>query len=152
MDTLNITQVATPLEALLALPFLRSIDSYYPKIADWYVNTVVPGIVQNDDVVLLARSGGNVVGAALGKSGTERKLRCVRVASSFAGSGLGIRLIDRVIDHIGPKPMCSVSEELLHHYSRIFIKRYGFELGDVAKGAYRRGKLEYFFNGSYSAA
>lgn len=44
------------------------------------------------------------------------------------------------------KPHCTVSEELMHLYSRAFINQYRFDLGRVDKGAYRSGKLEYIFN------
>ena len=46
------------------------------------------------------------------------------------------------------KPGVTVSEEMINLYSRTFVKRYGFELTDVTKGRYRRGKLEYGFNGA----
>jgi hypothetical protein len=44
------------------------------------------------------------------------------------------------------KPHCTVSEEMLHLYSRAFINHYRFDLGRVDKGAYRPNKLEYVFN------
>ena len=62
---------------------------------------------------------------------------------------LGITLMDRMLETLEcTKPLATVSEEMLHQYSRIFVKRYGFSLDDVAKGAYRPRKLEYYFNGA----
>lgn len=143
---MNIYQTNNPVEALLAFPFIASIDVYYPNIADWYVNTVIPGITLDNDILLLAKDGSTIAGICLAKKGEENKLRCIRVSKDYQNSGLGLRLIDRALDLVGDKPLVSVSEELLHSYSRMFVKRYGFSLSDVVKGKYRQGKLEYFFN------
>lgn len=134
-------------EAMLALPFLASLDAYYPDFQYWFVNQVVPGVVTGKDVLLLAKQGEHVVGVALGKVGEETKLRCIRVHPNYQQHGLGIRLIDRALETMAcEKPHVTVAEELLHQYSRAFVTRYGFELSDVRKGMYRRGKLEYLFN------
>ena len=36
---------------------------------------------------------------------------------------------------------------MINDYSRIFVNRYDFDLSHVYKGLYRKGKLEYEFNG-----
>lgn len=136
-------------EALLALPLLRSLDAYYPDFSHWYLTTVMPGVVLGKDVLLLARStDGAIAGIALGKkSESETKLRCIRVLPQHQQSGLGIKLIDRMIVELEcEKPHCTVAEEMLHLYSRAFVNRYGFALSAVEKGAFRQGKLEYGFN------
>lgn len=135
--------------AFSVLPFIQSLDQYYPEVSHWYINTVIPGLSLGDDKLIIARDGLNIAGIALGKMGEESKLRCVRVHPDYQQSGLGIRLIDQMLELIEDgKPGATVSEELLHAYSRAFIKRYGFTLTDVTKGQYRRGKLEYVFNGA----
>jgi GNAT superfamily N-acetyltransferase len=136
------------LPAMMALPFLRSLDVYYPNVSDWYLNTVVPGLVTGQDKLLIAREAGQLVGIALGKKGAdETKLRCVRVAPAWENRGVGLRLIEGMFEALeDEQPHCTVAEELLHTYSRLFVNRYGFRLSGVDKGAYRRGKLEYRFN------
>lgn len=137
--------------AFTALPFIESLNQYYPDIDYWYVNKVVPGLVTGNDKLLIARDRDyNIAGIALGKvSDNEAKLRCVRVHPDHQNGGLGIRLIDGMLDLIEERqPGVTVAEEMLHLYSRAFIKRYGFTLSDVTKGRYRRGKLEYGFNGA----
>jgi len=133
----------------MALPLLRSLDAYYPDFQDWYINTVAPGVVTGTDMLLVAREGERLVGVALGKrTRTETKLRCVRVLPEFQNTGLGLRLIDRALQELEcEKPHCTVAEEMLHLYSRVFVNRYGFSLDAVEKGVYRPGKLEYRFNG-----
>lgn len=136
-------------QTFLALPLLRSLDAYYPDFEHWYVNTVAPGVVTGSDTLLLAWDGPRIAGVALGKrTSRETKLRCVRVVPEWQNTGLGLRLIDRMLDELEcDRPHCTVAEELFHQYSRPFIHRYGFELSGVDKGAYRKGKLEYRFNG-----
>lgn len=134
-------------EAFSVLPFIKSLDVYYPDISHWYINKVIPGIMLGDDKLVIASDNGRLAGVALSKSGVENKLRCIRVHPDYANNGLGIRLIDRSLELIGDsKPAVTVSEELIHHYSRIFVNRYGFELSAVDKGTYRARKLEYRFN------
>ncbi len=145
---MNIEPSTSFVQAFQVLPLLSTLDELYPNFQDWYINTVVPGIVLGTDSLLLAKDGPRVVGVALGKrTAEETKLRCVRVLPSHQNSGVGLRLIDRMLETLEcEKPHCSVAEEMLHTYSRAFVHRYGFELTGVEKGRYRRGKLEYCFN------
>lgn len=134
-------------DALRVLPFIQSLDAYYPDIAHWYRTTVVPGVTAGSDVLLLAWDNDQLAGVALGKAGAETKLRCVRVSPDWQNTGLGLRLMERMFEALEcAKPHCTVSEEMLHLYSRAFVNRYGFELSAVDKGRYRKGKLEYAFN------
>ena len=76
-------------------------------------------------------------------------MQCVRVHQDHQGGVLGIQLMDRLLEQLAERhPLCTVSEEMLHQYSRAFVKRYGFSLDSVDKGLYRPGKLEYIFNRS----
>ena len=145
---MQIAQSHNVIEALNVLPMLSSLDTLYPDFSHWYVNKVVPGVVLGADTLLVAKDGSQLVGVALGKrTAEETKLRCVRVLPPYQSSGLGLRLIDRMLEALEcESPHCTVAEEMLHLYSRAFINRYGFKLSSVDKGTYRRGKLEYRFN------
>lgn len=144
---INYTTQPTLTQALMAQGFIASLDKYYPNITDWYLNTVIPGIYTGNDKIVMAFEANHLIGLALGKVGQETKLRCVRVHPQAQSTGVGVRLMDRLFDLLGTNtPHTSVSEELLHHYSRTLINRYGFKLNRVEKGLYRRGKLEYLFN------
>lgn len=149
-DMLKLESTTSFVEAFSVLPFIQSLNQYYPDIEYWYVNKVVPGLITGKDKLLIARDNDRIAGIALGKMEVdESKLRCVRVHPDHQHGGLGIRLIDKMLELIeSRKPGVTVSEEMFHLYSRPFIKRYGFELSDVDKGRYRRGKLEYAFNGA----
>ncbi len=127
---------------------LAGLDSYYPDFGHWFTNTCMPGVLVGDDLLIVAREQSQVVGVALGKTGAETKLRCVRALPQYQSKGVGIRLVERALrelDH--DRPLCTVAEEMLHQYSRPFINYFGFTLTSVAKGRYRAGKLEYEFNG-----
>jgi GNAT superfamily N-acetyltransferase len=134
--------------AFQVLPFIQTLDQFYPEVDYWYVNKVIPGLMVGSDKLLIARDGIHIAGVALGKfTDEETKLRCVRVHPDYQNHGLGIKLIDEMLEQLeDDKPGVSVSEELLHQYSRIFINRYGFDMSNVSKGQYRPRKLEYFFN------
>lgn len=129
-------------------PMLKFLDDFYPGFETWYRSKVIPGFASTENVLLLASDGDAIVGVALGKkTQDETKLRCVRVTDGYQNTGLGIRLIDQMISVLEcEKPACTVSEEMLHAYSRAFVNRYGFQLSQVDKGLYRKGKLEYIFN------
>lgn len=147
---IKLESATTFVTAFSALPFIQSLNRYYPDIEYWYVNKVVPGLIVGNDKLLVAHDNGNIAGIALGKaSDDEAKLRCVRVHPDYQNGGLGIRLIDEMLDLIGERmPGVTVAEEMINLYSRAFVKRYGFNLSDVTKGRYRQGKLEYGFNGA----
>lgn len=120
---------------------LSGLESYYPSFSIWLDKAI------DTSTILGAVDSGRLVGVALGKQGAETKLQCVRVHPDYNGSGIGLRLIDEMLDLLGErKPLCTVSEEMLHSSSRAFVTRYGFSLDDVCKGMYRRNKLEYVFN------
>ena len=145
---LQYRQTHNAVEALNALPFLQSLEPLYPGFQSWYVNQVLPGVTVGRDVLMLAHDQERLVGVALGKSNShETKLRCVRVLPEYQNLGVGIRLIDKMLEALECRyPHCTVAEEMLHSYSRALVNRYGFKLASVDKGRYRPGKLEYAFN------
>lgn len=137
------------IDAMTVFPFLKDLDRYYPDIGDWYVNKVIPGIVQGRDGLIIAKENEIPIGVALYKSRMdEKKLRCIRVLPSHKNRGIGLHLIDRSLKEMRcDRPVISVAEELIHDYSRILINRYGFNISHVYRGIYRPSKLEYEFNG-----
>jgi len=138
-------QSNTLVDCVRVWPLLASTSHYYPDLEFWFWNKAVPGIVAGNQGLYLAESGSDVVGVSLFRLG---KLRCIRVRNDFVSKGVAPRLLDRVLEIIGDKPYCSVSEELINDYSRLLVNGYGFNLTTVARGMYRLGKLEYMFNGA----
>ena len=137
-------------DAILAKNVMNGLEDYYPGFEFWYVNKCMPGILLGTDALIVAREHDHVVGVALGKRrDDEVKLRCIRVVPSHQNRGTGLHLIDHMLRELDcDKPHCTVSEEMVHQYSRAFVNHYKFDLARVDKGLYRRNKLEYVFNAS----
>jgi GNAT superfamily N-acetyltransferase len=124
--------------------FLSGLANFYPEFDGWLSKRVFE---LPDSVILLAKEGEHIAGVAIGRKGEDPKIRCIRTHPELQGSGLGIKLMDGLIDHLQcEKPHATVAEEMMHEYSRAFVKRYGFSLSDVTKGEYRPRKLEYHWN------
>lgn len=124
--------------------FLSSLSNLYPGFDTWLTNKVIGS---SDSIILLAMENESIAGVAIGRQGDEPKMRCVRTHPELKGTGLGIKLMDSMIEHLQcEKPHVTVAEEMLHEYSRLFFKRYGFQLSDVVKGEFRPRKLEYHWN------
>jgi len=136
-------------DAMLAKPMLESLEQYYPDFSYWYVNKCMPGVVAGSDSLIVAREHGQIIGVALGKkSEEETKLRCIRVMPQYQNRGVGLHLTEKMLRELDDdKPLVTVAEEMLHLYSRPFFNLFKFNVTRVEKGMYRRGVLEYIFNG-----
>jgi GNAT superfamily N-acetyltransferase len=132
----------------MAYTLLESLQNQYPDFGHWYVNKCMPGILVGEDKLLVVREHHRIIGVALGKkTPDEVKLRCVRVLLEYENKGIGIHLVEKMLKLLDKdKPACTVSQEMLHLFSRAFINHFNFELTRVSKGQYRPGKLEYLFN------
>lgn len=131
-----------------AFDIIKNLDNDYPNFYDWYWNKVVPGIWTRKDEVVLAYNKNDLVGVSILKNSNEKKLRALRITENYQNKGYGLYLIDESLKRLNTdKPLCSVSENMINDYSRIFINRYQFSISHVYKGLYQKGKLEYEFNG-----
>lgn len=131
---------------------ISSLSHIYPDISHWYNNKVIPRVMLGEDIVIVAKSKNNeIIGFAIGKkTEKESKLCCLMVLPEFRGKGYAVKLINHIIDELNDDyPHCSVSEDLFHIYSKIFINHFKWSLDDVVSGIYHKGKLEYFFNGKH---
>jgi GNAT superfamily N-acetyltransferase len=137
------------IELYQAFNIINKLDETYPDFNHWYWNKVVPGVVLGTDKVILGTNKNEIVGISIIKDTiTEKKLRALRIDDKYQKKGFGTGLIDKSLELLNEdKPLVSVSEDLLHLYSRIFINRYDFDMTYVHKGLYQKGKLEYQFNG-----
>lgn len=136
-------------DTINAYRLLDGLENFYPEFGYWYKNRVMPGVMMGQDVLMLAREHGQVIGVGLGKRNDhETKLRCIRVLPEYQGRSVGIHLVEKMLRELDDdKPSCTVAEEMLHQFSRPFINLFKFDVSRVEKGMYRPGKLEYIFNG-----
>jgi hypothetical protein len=133
----------------LAFKIIHPISNLYPDFSNWYWDKVVPGIILNNDKIIIAEKKSKLVGISIIKNGNEKKLRTLRISEEFQNKGYGLYLIDQSLKELNTdKPIVSVAEEMINDFSRIFINRYNFEITHVYNGLYRKHKLEYEFNGN----
>ncbi len=131
-----------------AYKHIESLSKSYPDFYDWYWNKVIPGINNGINELIMGLFKNELVGISIIKKGEEKKLCALRVTDKFKNRGYGLHMLDESLKRLEiDKPLCSVSEEMINDYSRIFVNRYDFDLSHVYKGLYRKGKLEYEFNG-----
>jgi len=122
----------------------KHLDNYYPEFQNWYYNKLIPSVINGKGTALVLMDRNQMVGMSLFKPG---KLQASRIFPKYQNKGQGIRLLDRTFKEMNnDKPFVTISEEMFHQYSRIFINRYNFSIPKVEKGIYRPGKLEYLFN------
>lgn len=128
---------------------IKPISEFYPDFSNWYWDKVAPGIITGNDKIIIAEKGNELVGVSIIKNTpNEKKLRALRISEKFQNKGAGLYLIDKSLEELKTdKPIVSVAEEMINEFSRIFINRYDFDISYVHKGLYRKGKLEYEFNG-----
>lgn len=123
-------------------------DTIYPNFHHWFWNKVVPSVLINNDKIIICYSNKKFTGISIIKNYGEEKLRCFKMDNDFKKSIYVIKFLKFTLLHfINKKPLLSVSEDNFHLFSRIFINFFNFELVQVYKGLYSKGKLEYQFNG-----
>ena len=146
---MNFIEAKSVTELYHVLKMVQPISIMYPGFVDWFWDKVVPGVVNGSDKVILGLNKGNIIGVSMIKLTGEKKLRALRVEDKYQKKGYGLHLIDKSLELLGTdKPIVSVSEEMINQYSRIFINRYNFDMTFVYNGLYRKGVLEYEFNGN----
>ena len=142
--------VSNLLQAKQAYNILQDLGTYYPDFYSWYWNKVIPNLYLGKVNIIIMLIGVEIVGVSiLKKSEDECKLCALRINNKYHNRGYALYLIDyslKMLDNSAP--LCSVSEELINSYSRIFINRYNFSITHVYKGIYQKNKLEYEFNGN----
>jgi len=137
-------------QIMMLLPVIQTLEEVYPDAEHWFINKVAPRVMLGEDIVLVLKSdNGDVAGIAIGKkTKNESKLCCLKVMDNFQGHGYGIKLIKSMLKELGDdSPYCTVSEDFFHMYAPIFINHFGWSIDDVQRDLYKKGKLEYFFNG-----
>lgn len=130
-----------------ALEFLLSLSSEYPNIEEWYRSKVIPGLRVGTRLLLRIERGEELIGIGIGKCEDEKKICTVRVAPSYFGRGVGIRIFDGLLRWLDTdKPHFTVSERKLSAFERIF-DHYGFRLTSVHPSLYLPNVSELGYNG-----
>lgn len=128
--------------------FLKDLSGSYPSFRDWYWNKLIPKAHRGEAIITMYFKKNEMVGVGIVDL-KQHKLSTVRVSKLHANKGIGIHIIEDSLKLLSiDKPVCSVNESLFHSYSRIFINYFDFNITNVYKNLYLKGKLEYEFNGN----
>lgn len=133
------------------LDFLLPISGSYPKIDNWFMDKVVPGLYDGSRKLFIHRRSGQIVALGIAKkTRNELKICTVRVSADYIGKGLGVRIFKEAMSWLGTDmPHLTVSEEKLSEFEKIF-HHFGYKLTSTIKGIYHPNSVEYFFNESKS--
>jgi GNAT superfamily N-acetyltransferase len=137
----------TTLSQQEALAFLLPLSGDYPGIDLWFVAKVVPGLRTGTRTILRVERAGHLVGLGIAKrEAGEKKICTVRVAPSYAGRGIGVRLFDGLLRWLDTdRPHLTVSEGRLPAFERIFDS-YGFSITSARDGLYVPRVREFCYN------
>lgn len=147
---MKIEKISSLMRLTSLLPVIANLEDTYPDVEHWYINKVIPRVMLDQDVVLtVTDDSNNIAGFAIGKNtDQEKKLCCLMILPQFQHAGYGFKLTKAMMKELNTDyPHCSVSEDLFHAYSRMFINHFGWSVDEVKKDVYVKGKLEYYFNG-----
>jgi hypothetical protein len=135
-----------------ALAFLVPLSDDYPGIENWFREKVVPGLRNDSRILLRVERHGQLIGLAIGKrEPDENKICTVRIAPSYFGRGIGVRLFDEVLRWLNDdKPHLTVSETRLPAFERIF-DFYGFKSTSVQPDLYIPNISEIAYNENWQS-
>jgi GNAT superfamily N-acetyltransferase len=137
------------LQELEVLSFILPLSRDYPGIEKWFLKKVAPGMRAGSRFILPVHRYGKIVAVGIAKNdGLEKKICTVRVAPTYEGRGLGVRVFDGLLRWLNTdRPSLTVSERNLSKYSRLF-DYYGFMETSATRGVYLPHSLEHGFNES----
>lgn len=130
-----------------ALAFLLPLSDDYPGIDCWFALKVIPGLRSGTRYLLQMERDGVLVGIGIAKNEEdERKICTVRVAPSYAGRGMGVRLFDGLLKWLDDdRPHLTVTQGKLPAFERIF-DYYGFAVTSAQQGRYVPHAVELGYN------
>jgi hypothetical protein len=132
---------------LEALAFIAPLSPDYPGIDEWFRTKVVPGLRVGTRTIFRVDRLGSIAAIGIAKADSdELKICTVRVAPSYVGRGMGLRVFDHLLLWLGSdRPHATVSDAKMPQFERIF-DRLGFRLTSVHGGLYAPASTEFFFN------
>lgn len=151
MSNVYLARSANPVEIFArhqdAMDFLHALSGTYPGIETWFTQKVIPGLSRGTRHIVRVERDDKLVGVGIAKNEDgEQKLCTIRVHPSFQNRGIGIRIIDELLEWLNTEyPLVTVCEEHIGAFNKIFA-HYGFVVTSVSMDLYRPGKAEFIFN------
>lgn len=118
----------------------------YPDYKNWFLNTHIPGIGLDRDIIFTVYKN-NIVGIANVKI-SEKKICTLYIKPGFRANKIGTQLVKHCMDYLGTnKPLITISSNKIHLFNKI-IKQNNWEYSEFLSNYYTNGSDEYVFNGS----
>jgi GNAT superfamily N-acetyltransferase len=132
-------------EDILSLTY--SINETYPKYSTWFKEKFLTGLKNKERIYIVAQNeNGQLVGCVLLKNtAQEKKICALFVHPDYRKKGIGGKLIEQTLSELGEHPLITVSDRNIVQLAPL-LRRKGFHLSAVKKGAYRPEDTEYYFN------
>lgn len=136
--------------ARIVLLELQDVRSYYPNFLQWYYLKVLPQIATGKRDVVLYTHYSDVCGIEILKNGEEKKICTLKVNAEYQKRGIGKKLFETSFKILQTdNPIITVSDSKVFQFRRV-LNDYKFQLTQVCRDKYIKGKSELVFNGMLS--
>lgn len=127
--------------------------NFYSDIKEWYEKVMLE-IEQNNKrrelfLALISKEENLHLAGILILKNTEneKKICTIRVLKNFRNKGIGTKLFEKSFEYLGTKtPLITLPEECYKKEFKFLLEKYNFKMTNKVVGAYRKNKIEYFFN------
>lgn len=128
---------------------LVTLEQEYPDFKKWFFGSVVPELESGHRNLFVAYYDKKIAGILITKDSLEEKKICtLRVSPECRNAGIGTQLMAVAISTLNTaKPLITVSDDHISEFLKLF-NNFGFVLNSIHVDYYRRGHIEYAFNGT----
>lgn len=136
--------------------YLRDLAESYPQFDDWFYNVVIPEVElkngEREIIIVLSELKGSskamLTGIAiLKKKELEKKICTFRVHENYRNQGIGTELFEKCFEYLDTrKPIITISDNRKEIFKKHIIN-YKFEETQILKDYYKKGSIEYVYNG-----
>lgn len=140
--------------------YLKDLNDSYPDFKEWFYDKVLKGILveNNKREIIIALSkleNENVEKkyiitgiAILKKTNDEKKICTFRIHEDYRNLGIGKSLFEECFEYLETnKPIITISGDRKEMFEPL-IKQFEFTLEQELKDYYKKGSVEYVYNGT----
>jgi len=129
------------------LRFLKEISDQYPRIEEWFIDKVNPGLATGTREIFCRYKNGKLIAVGIAKNeADEQKICTLRVSQGWRGLGIGTSLLDEMVNWLGNDlPLITIPREKQIMFGPIF-DRFNFQLSREVPNLYCLGTTELIYN------